>query len=184
MERAPMNRDLLVTMAITFATTAAVSVGGISAMIPEIHRQAVDLYGWMDDAEFATTFAISQIAPGPNILLMSLIGWRIAGFAGLVVATFATIVPTSLIALVAGRAEVRLLHARWYAALRRSLPPIVVGLILASALVTAKAAITAPTGVLIALGVALFVALTRTNPLIPLSVAILCGIVAGRLGYL
>ena len=131
LEPASMNRDVLVTMVITFASTALVSVGGIAAMIPEIHRQAVDIYGWMDDAQFATAFAISQIAPGPNILLMSLVGWRVAGLAGLIVATLATVVPTSLIAFAAHRAEVRLLHARWYAVTRRSLPPIVVGLIAA-----------------------------------------------------
>ena len=179
-----MKTSVLLTMATTFATTAIVSVGGIQSMIPEIHRQAVDVYGWMNDAEFATTFAISQIAPGPNILIMSLIGWRIAGFAGLAVATLATIGPTSLTALIAHRAETRLLHARWYAIARRSLPPIIVGLIIASAVVTGKAAITAPFGIVIAFGVGLYVAFKRTNPLIPLFAAILCGIVAGRLGYL
>jgi chromate transporter len=179
-----MKIDILVTMATTFATTAIVSVGGIQSMIPEIHRQAVDVYGWMDNAQFATTFAISQIAPGPNILIMSLMGWRIAGFVGLIVATLATIMPTSLLALAAHRAEARLLHAHWYAVTRRSLPPIIVGLIVASALVTAKAAITAPMGIVIACGVALYVTLTRTNPLIPLSIAVVCGIVAGRLGFL
>ena len=129
-------------------------------------------------------FAIAQIAPGPNILLMSFLGWRAAGFAGLIVATLATVVPTSLIAFAAHRAEVRLLHARWYAITRRSLPPIVVGLIVASAAITGKAAITGPVGVFIALGVALYVMLTRTNPLVPLFAAIACGILAGRLGFL
>lgn len=54
-------------MAITFATTVLVSVGGIATMIPEIHRQATEVYGWMDDAQFATAFALAQIAPGPII---------------------------------------------------------------------------------------------------------------------
>ncbi len=179
-----MSQNVLVTMALTFATTALVSVGGIAAMIPEIHRQAVGVYGWMNDAEFATTFAISQIAPGPNILLMSLIGWRVAGFAGLMVATLSTVIPTSLVALAAHRAETRLKRANWYAVTRRSLPPIVVGLIVASATVTGRAAITGPLGVAIAVGVALHVTLTKTNPLAPLFVAIAVGVIAGRLGYL
>jgi len=179
-----VNQNILVTMALTFATTAVVSVGGIAAMIPEIHRQAVDVYGWMNDAEFATTFAISQIAPGPNILLMSLIGWRVAGFAGLAVATLSTVIPTSLIALAAHRAEQRLKRANWYAVTRRSLPPIVVGLIIASATVTGRAAITGYLGVAIALAVGLYVTLTRTNPLVPLFAAIAVGVIAGRLGYL
>ena len=177
-----MNVALLVTMATTFASAAIVSFGGIAAMIPEIHRQAVDVYHWMDNSQFATTFAISQIAPGPNILLMSLIGYRVQGAMGLLVATVATVVPTSLIALIAGRLETRLLHARWYAISRRSLPPIVVGLIGASGAITATAAISNLVGVLIAAAVTIAVATTRTNPLVPLAAAIGAGIVAGRLG--
>jgi chromate transporter len=179
-----MSRHLLINMAMMFATTAIVSVGGIAAMIPEIHRQAVDVYGWMDNETFATTFALSQIAPGPNILLMSLIGWRIAGFPGLAVATLATVAPTSLIALGAGRVERRLENAEWYKLLRRSLPPIVVGLIIASGAVTARASITGVAGVVIAAAVAFFVFLRKTNPLLPLSLAIVVGVALGRLGLL
>ena len=81
------NDDLLWAMALTFFTTAIFSFGGIATMIPEIHRQAVDIRGWLGNDDFATAFALSQIAPGPNILLMSMIGWRVAGWAGLAVAT-------------------------------------------------------------------------------------------------
>jgi chromate transporter len=179
-----MTGSALLAMALTFATAAIVSIGGIAAMIPEIHRQAVDVYHWMDNAQFATTFAISQIAPGPNILFMSLIGYRVQGFAGLAVATLATVLPTSLIALIAGRLEEKLLHARWYSISRRSLPPIVVGLILASGMITAQAAITGRAGLLIAVGVAVTVATTRTNPLLPLGAAIVIGVFAGRLGLM
>lgn len=179
-----MIGSALLAMALTFATAAIVSIGGIASMIPEIHRQAVDVYHWMDNAQFATTFAISQIAPGPNILFLSLIGYRVQGFSGLAVATVATVLPTSFIALVAGRLEEKLSHARWYSISRRSLPPIVVGLMLASGVITAQAAITGLTGLLIAIGVAATVATTRTNPLLPLGVAIVVGVAAGRLGFL
>jgi chromate transporter len=176
--------SLLLSMAIAFATTAIVSVGGISAMIPEIHRQVVMSNGWLTDAQFATAFALSQMAPGPNIMIMSLLGWRIAGLAGLTVATLATVLPTSLVALIAGRAETRLANARWYKVVRRSFPPIVLGLIVASGLVTAQVSITRVFGVIIAIAVTIFVTLTRTNPLVPLSVAIAAGVIAGRLGFL
>ena len=179
-----MTRNVLLTMAMTFATTALVSFGGIAGMTPEIHRLAVGVYGWMDDNQFATTFALSQIAPGPNILLMSLVGWRVDGLPGMLVATLATMVPTGLVAFAAHRTEVRLSHANWYAILRRSLPPIVVGLIVASALVTARAAITGWFGIMLALGVAGVVATSRKNPLIPLFAAIALGILGGRLGWL
>jgi chromate transporter len=178
-----MKADLLFAMGLTFFTTAIFSVGGISAMIPEIHRQVVEVHGWLGNDSFASAFALSQIAPGPNILLMTILGWRIAGWSGLAVATLATIIPTSALSLVAGRAENRISHARWYSLMKRSFPPLVVGLICASALVTAQAAIDRWFGYVLMLGVALFVAFSRKNPLVPLSVATLAGIIAGRLGY-
>ena len=179
-----MSVSTLLAMAAAFALAAIVSIGGIAAMIPEIHRQAVDVYHWMDNEQFATTFAISQIAPGPNILIMSLIGYRVQGLAGLAVATLATVIPTSSLALLAGRLESKLSHAQWYSISRRSLPPLVVGLIVASGLITAQAAITSVTGIVIAAAVAVAVAMTRTNPLIPLGAAIAVGVIAGRLGLL
>jgi chromate transporter len=178
-----MKDDILWQLGFAFLFTAIISVGGISTMIPEIHRQIVETRGWMTNEQFATAFAISQVAPGPNILMMTMMGWRIAGWAGLTVATLATIIPTSIIALMAGRAEERIEHARWYAMTKRALPPLVVGLICASALITAQAAITDWLGVVLAAGVALFMATTRSNPLVPLSVAVVIGIVAARFGY-
>jgi len=179
-----MNFDLLWSIAQTFATTALVSVGGISTMIPEIHRQAVEIYGWMTDAQFASSFAISQVAPGPNVLLMSLVGWRVAGFAGMMVATLSTIIPTSIICLVAARLENQLTHAKWYSVTRKSLPPLIVGLIFSSGVVTARAAVVDTVGVIIVIGVGLYFFLTKSNPLVSIFASIVVGVVAGRLGLL
>ena len=179
-----MTASLLLRMAIAFAATSVVSIGGIAGMIPEIHRQAVEANGWLTDSQFATTFAISQIAPGPNIMIMSLVGWRVAGAAGLLVATLATVVPTGAIALLARRGESRLSHALWYRIARSSLAPIIVGLVLASGLVTARAAISGPAGIVIAAAVGLFTTFVRTNPLVPLGLAVAAGVIAGRFGLL
>lgn len=178
-----MKSDLLASMALTFFTTAIFSVGGLSAMLPEIHRQVVEVHGWLGNEAFATAFALSQIAPGPNILMMTMLGWRIAGWAGLAVATIATVVPTSVLSLIAGRAENRIAHTRWYALTKRAFPPLVVGLICASALVTAQAAIDSWLGYGLMAGVAVFIALTRHNPLLPLSIATVIGVIAARLGW-
>jgi hypothetical protein len=67
---------------------------------------------------------------------------------------------------------------------RNSLPPIVIGLMMASALITARIAVDGFIGIFIAAGVAIFVALTKQNPLIPIVLSIVVGVIAGRLGYL
>ncbi len=179
-----MNLAGLLILAISFATTALVSFGGILVMIPEIHRQSVEIYHWASDAEFASAFAVSQMAPGPNIMLMSLIGWRAFGFLGLLVATLAIIVPPGILAVVTGRMEVRFSESKYFRIVRTSLPPIVIGLMMASGFITAKIAVDGPVGIFIAGGVAIFVALTKQNPLIPILLAIATGVVAGRYGYL
>ncbi|MFN0004337.1 MAG: chromate transporter [Burkholderiaceae bacterium] len=179
-----MNFETMILIAQTFAMTAIVSIGGIATMIPEIHRIAVETYAWMDDTDFATAFAISQVAPGPNVLLMSLVGWRVAGFAGLMTATLSTVLPTAALSVGFSRLESKLKTTPWYAIINKSFPPLIVGLMLSSGLVTAKASIHSAFGIMIAIGVALYSYHKKTNPLYPIFASVLIGILAGRLGYL
>src|SRR5439155_16284706 len=67
------------TLAWTFGLMSLFAVGGANAAIPEMHRVAVDVQHWMTDQQFADVFAISQMAPGPNVLIVTLIGYSVAG---------------------------------------------------------------------------------------------------------
>ena len=70
--------------------------------VPEMHRLAVDVHGWMTDRQFADLFAIAQVTPGPNVIIVTLIGYHVAGVAGRVVTTLAMCGPTCLIAYYVG----------------------------------------------------------------------------------
>lgn len=72
------------TLAWTFAVMSLFAVGGANAAIPEMHRIAVELRHWMTDKQFADIFAISQLSPGPNVLIVTLIGYSVAGVPGAV----------------------------------------------------------------------------------------------------
>ena len=72
----------LLQIAILFASLSLVAVGGANTVVPEMHRQAVDVGHWMSDTEFASLYAIVRAAPGPNMLISTLIGWRAAGLPG------------------------------------------------------------------------------------------------------
>lgn len=93
-----MTFGLLLQIARVFAVISLVSIGGANAVLPEIHRQVVDVQGWMNDATFTNIFAISHAAPGPNIIMVSLIGWHLAGISGLLAATFAIMIPSCSLA--------------------------------------------------------------------------------------
>jgi chromate transporter len=177
-----MKGALLTQIAITFATLSLVAVGGANAVIPDIHRQVVDTLGWMDNATFANLFAIAQAAPGPNVLMVSLIGWHMAGFPGLTVATVAMILPSSLLAFTAGRLLNRLSGAPWVSITKAGLVPLAIGLILASGLIMAIASHHGwPSGV-ISLAAAIFILASERNPLWILSGGALLGLAVWGLG--
>ena len=84
------NSGSLFTLAWSFGLMSLFAVGGANSAIPEIHRLAVDVNHWMSDKQFADVFAISQLSPGPNVLIVTLIGYQVAGIMGAVVAGLST----------------------------------------------------------------------------------------------
>jgi chromate transporter len=171
---------MLVHLGILITLLSLLAFGGANAIVPELHRQVVDVMGAMSDADFTNLFALAQTAPGPNVLILPLIGWRLAGVAGLVVATAATVVPTSVLALVIGRILSRAGDSRLLKALRAGLVPLAIGLILASGFVLARAADRDALTVAITLVAVLALVLTRINPIWLMAAAAGAGI-AGRL---
>jgi len=129
------DSGLLVTLAAFFAVTSLFAVGGGNSAIPEMHRYAVDVQHWLSDRQFADSFALAQLTPGPNLIIVTLIGYHVAGIAGAVVATLAMCGPTSLLALMVGRASQRFSGTAWHGALSRGLVPVTIGLTAASAAV-------------------------------------------------
>lgn len=177
-----MNGVSPVQIGITFALLSLVAIGGANAVLPDMQRQVVETLHWMSNADFARAFALAQTAPGPNVIVVSVIGWRVAGIAGLLVATLAIVVPPGLIAFCVGRLFRRGAKSPWFPAVREGLAPVPVGLMLASGLVLARATdVHVLSFVLSGLGAA-FVLATRLNPVWILGVGALFGIVAGRFG--
>lgn len=174
----------ILKLAMTFGAMSLVSVGGAPAMMPEIHRLSVEVNPWLTNADFARDFALSQTAPGPNLMMISLVGWRVAGLAGLLAATIATILPSSIIAWMVGRLYTRFSGQAWFPIVRSALPPLVLGLIVASGVVTARAAVSSSFGFVIVAMSATFVAFTRRNPLYAVAGGAAIGLMAGRLGII
>jgi chromate transporter len=160
-----MTAGLLIQIARVFSMLSLVSIGGANAVLPEIRRQVVDVQGWMNDAVFANLFAISHAAPGPNIILVSLIGWQLAGLAGLLVATLAIMIPSCALAFIVGRAVTRWSDKRWVGLLKEGLVPVALGLILASGVAMMRTADHDALTIAISVATAIFVVFSRRNPL-------------------
>ena len=160
-----MNDNPLIALAGYFALLSLFAVGGANAAIPEMHRIAVEVMHWMSDRQFADSFAISQVSPGPNIIIVTLIGYHVAGLAGAAVATAAMCGPTCVLAFIVARTWDRFKEARWRIAIQAGLVPVSLGLIAASAFVLARSAdhniyAAGITGITAIVGIA-----TRINPL-------------------
>jgi chromate transporter len=168
---------LLAQILLTFGMLSLLAIGGANAVVPEMHRQIVEIHGWMSDATFAQLFALAQAAPGPNILAASVMGWRIAGFGGLLMATLGMILPAAILAYgVAGLTQ-RLRGALWLKPAQFGLVPVAIGLIGASGLIMADAVARSGLGLAIFLGSALCIWRTGLSPLWVLAVGGLLGLV-------
>jgi chromate transporter len=155
----------LLTLAWTFGLMSLFAVGGANAAIPEIHRIAVDVRHWMSDTQFADVFAISQLSPGPNVLIVTLIGYRVAGIAGALVATLAMCGPTAMLAYFVSRFLDRSSQSAWPAIIQAALVPLSIGLMSASGLILLETSDRSWMAVLVTAVAAVVAFATRLNPL-------------------
>jgi chromate transporter len=166
----------LATLAGYFALLSLFAIGGANAALPEMHRLAVEVEHWMSDREFADMFAIAQVTPGPNVIVVTLIGYHVAGALGALVATFAMCGPTCLFAFFIGRIWDRFKDAPWRIAIQAALVPISIGLIGSSAVVVTRAAAQSLAAAAIT-GITAFVTYRmRMNPLWIFAAAALLGL--------
>lgn len=127
----------LLELALYFSLLSMISMGGIPAIIPEMQRYVVDVKNWVTADDFVQLYALGQAAPGPNVLIASLVGWKIAGLGGALVALAAMCGPAAVIAWwVAGLWD-RFKDSPWRAIIQRAMRPMVVGLILSGGYVLA-----------------------------------------------
>lgn len=172
-------------LAVMFSTLSLLSIGGGNAILPEMHMKAVRVDHWLTDAQFAGIFSISQAAPGPSILIVTLVGYAaglsVGGVPGAilggVIATFSMLMPAAILVYVLTLFWQKAQKSRLRHAVEKGFAPLTVGLILGTGLVMSRAAdhdwraysLTA-----VCTGIFLF---TKINPLIVV-------VAAGLIGYL
>ena len=171
-----LDGNILLILAAQFVIMALLAFGGATAVVPEIHRQAVDLHGWMSDRQFADMFAIAQAFPGPNVMVVTLVGYHVAGLPGAVVTTLAMCGPTAVLAGLLASTWDRFRHAPWRMVVQSALVPISVGLVGASAIVLSQVAVRNWIAATIVALTAMASYWTRLNPLWLIGVAGLAGV--------
>ncbi|MCB1921506.1 MAG: chromate transporter [Candidatus Competibacteraceae bacterium] len=131
---------IFITLFLEFAGLSFMAFGGATALLPELHRVTVDHHHWLDDATFTHLYAIAQAAPGPNVLVATLIGWEVAGLGGALAATLGLCLPMSVLIYGLVNHWERYSGQRWQQAIRLGVAPLAVGLVLSGATLIAQAA--------------------------------------------
>jgi chromate transporter len=163
------------------ALVSSISFGGFPTVLPDVHNFVVGMHGWMTDQDFANIFAMAQSIPGPNmILMMSFVGWKVWGFPGAVASAFATFGPPCMIYFATYRLWDRFREAPWQQIVRLGLVPVIMGLVIASGTVMARAADTSWRAVALTIAAVAITLGTRLSPLLTL----LAGAALGGFGLL
>ena len=131
-----------------FASLSLLAVGGAITTAPDMHRYLVGQQGWLSDAQFSSSIALSQAAPGPNVLFVALVGWNVglnagggpAGGAlawgmallGVLVTMVAIMLPSSVLTYTATRWAHRNRELRAVRAFKTGMAPIVIALLIAT----------------------------------------------------
>jgi chromate transporter len=87
-------------LALSLFKIGAVAFGNGSAIIPLIQAETVDVHHWLSLSQFADGIALGQITPGPFLITATFIGYKLAGFWGGLLATFAIFSPSFAMTLV------------------------------------------------------------------------------------
>ena len=115
----------------TFLWLSLICVGGGLGVIPELQRQVVDRYHWVTAREFLAGYTLSQLTPGPTMLVCVFVGYRAHGLPGAVLATAAMFLPTAIITAVITQHWGLLRDRPWARAAERALAPVGIGLMAA-----------------------------------------------------
>ena len=171
-----MDRADLPALALHFALLSLMAIGGVSSVLPDMQRYVVEANHWLSGRQFADAYALGQAAPGPNMMFVTLLGWQLAGWAGAVVATLATICPPILLTLGVTRLSAHNPDAPLGRAIRSGLSPIAIGLTLSSGWILAHSADYDWRSTLLTLLTIALMLRTRLNPVWLIAAGAIAGI--------
>jgi chromate transporter len=159
-----------------FSVLSLIAVGGVNPILPELQRQVVTFTVGCRLRVLPTCSPLPRRRRGPNLLVVTLIGWDVSGLPGALVATLAISAPSGILAYFVSRLWDRFRLAPWRVALQAGLIPVTIGLVAAGAYVIARSADTSLAALLITLITAAALFYTRLHPLVFLAAGAVFGL--------
>jgi chromate transporter len=169
----------LLSLFVNFLVLSFLAIGGAITTAPEMHRYLVTQQGWLSDADFTSSIAIAQAAPGPNVLFVAVLGWNVAGPLGALATMTGILIPSTMLSLWAtrwGHARRETLAVR---AFTGGMAPITIGLLLATGWILAGPATGQAGAMLLVAATVVVMIRTKLSPMWAVGV----GAVVGALGW-
>lgn len=157
--------SLLIHLAWTFALLSVLAVGGGTAVLPEMQTILAHQFG-IDHTQFVHIYSIGQLAPGPNMLMVLVIGYQIAGLIGAGVVLLSFFLPSSLMCFYMGRLWNRFGENPWRRSIQNALEPISIGLMTSGVYAVAKASVVSGITLALALVTLYLILRTKINPVL------------------
>lgn len=131
-----------------FLSLSLLAIGGAITTAPDMHRYLVDQQHWLTDAQFSSSIAVAQAAPGPNVLFIALLGWNVGmnagngmggrplawvyALLGVTIAMVGILVPSTTLTFAAARWGHQNRELRAVRAFKQGMAPIVIALLIAT----------------------------------------------------
>lgn len=134
----PLSASDLLGLFGHFMVLSLLAIGGAITTAPGMHRYVVLEHPWITDAQFTSSIAIAQAAPGPNILFVAVIGWNVAGPIGALATMLGIMLPSTALTLVATRWGQQRRETRGMRAFTTGMTPVTIGLLVATGWILAQ----------------------------------------------
>jgi len=114
-----------------FFKLGVLGFGGPAAHIALMKQECVERRQWLNEAEFLDLLGMIHLIPGPNSTEMAIhLGYRRAGWLGLIVAGLCFILPAVALVMFCAQAYVHYGHLPAFASLLNTLKPVILAVVL------------------------------------------------------
>jgi len=149
---------------VVFGLLSLLAIGGGNAVLPALQHVVVNQYQWLTPDQFREMYSLGQISPGPNLLMVLLIGYYLKGLAGALVVGIGFFIPDCILAWSIHRLWQHFATSPWLVAIQRGLAPVVIGLMLAGVFMLGKLTIVNWSTFLLAIMTIVILTFSRINP--------------------
>jgi chromate transporter len=122
----------------------AFTFGGGYVMVPLMKHHVVDTFQWLSPREFSDGMALGQLTPGPFVITVTFIGYRVAGLTGAILATLGIFFVPFWVTIWAARSLEKFRQNIWVQGALSGVTPTAIALLGAAAVSLVRSALGGP----------------------------------------